>query len=95
MFCFKILKQTFKIQIAFVKNGELMCGLVGLAGNFQKELLFSMMESLKHRGEDSSGFYLYDGEDCCLCNDFDLFSDWKIEFPEVTVYMRNSRGIQV
>ena len=59
-----------------------MCGLVGLAGNFQKELLFSMMESLKHRGEDSSGFYLYDGEDCCLCNDFDLFSDWKIEFPD-------------
>ena len=59
-----------------------MCGLVGLAGNFQKELLFSMMESLKHRGEDSSGFYLYDGEDCRLCNDFDIYSDWKIEFPE-------------
>lgn len=36
-----------------------MCGCIGLVGNFNKELLFSMMESSKHRGMDSSGYYLY------------------------------------
>lgn len=67
-----------------------MCGIVGLAGNFQKELLFSMMESVKHRGEDSSGFYLHDGEESLLCDDFDVYADWEKQFSEFFIMSTDS-----
>ena len=35
-----------------------MCGIVGLAGNFNKEMLSIVLESIKHRGEDYSGIYI-------------------------------------
>lgn len=35
-----------------------MCGIVGMAGNFNQELLNSALESIKHRGEDFSDFYI-------------------------------------
>jgi len=47
-----------------------MCGLIGLEGNFDKDLLFSMIEMLKHRGEDSSGYYLYQDGKISMNNDF-------------------------
>ena len=34
-----------------------MCGIVGMAGNFNRELLDSTLKSIKHRGEDHSGLY--------------------------------------
>ena len=51
-----------------------MCGCIGLVGNFNKKLLFSMMESTRHRGMDSSGYYLFDNESSeTLCDkNFDL-----------------------
>lgn len=51
-----------------------MCGCIGLVGNFNKKLLFSMMESTRHRGMDSSGYYLWNNEsgDTLSDNDFDL-----------------------
>ena len=35
-----------------------MCGIVGLAGNFNEELLSVVLKSIKHRGEDYSGMYI-------------------------------------
>ena len=35
-----------------------MCGIVGLAGNFNEELLSIVLKSIKHRGEDYSGMYV-------------------------------------
>ena len=35
-----------------------MCGIVGLAGNFNEELLSVVLKSIKHRGEDYSGMYV-------------------------------------
>ena len=35
-----------------------MCGIVGLAGNFNKELLDSLLETIIHRGEDYSNSYV-------------------------------------
>ena len=35
-----------------------MCGIVGLAGNFNKEMLSVALESIKHRGEDYSETYI-------------------------------------
>ena len=35
-----------------------MCGIVGLAGNFNEELLSVVLKSIKHRGEDYSGIYI-------------------------------------
>ena len=35
-----------------------MCGIVGLAGNFNKKMLSVVLESIKHRGEDYSGIYI-------------------------------------
>ncbi|MBQ6813291.1 MAG: asparagine synthetase B [Methanobrevibacter sp.] len=52
-----------------------MCGLIGLSGNFNKKLLFSMIESTKHRGMDSSGYFLFNRE-----NDE---SDYQNNIPEV------------
>lgn len=49
-----------------------MCGLIGLAGNFNKDLLFSMMKSIKHRGEDSSGFGLFNGDSHYIVDNFDF-----------------------
>ena len=51
-----------------------MCGCIGIVGNFNKKLLFSMMESTRHRGMDSSGYYLFDNESSeTLCDkNFDL-----------------------
>ena len=37
-----------------------MCGIVGLAGNFNEELLSVVLKSIKHRGEDYSGMYIDD-----------------------------------
>ena len=37
-----------------------MCGIVGLAGNFNEELLSIVLKSIKHRGEDYSGMYIDD-----------------------------------
>ena len=37
-----------------------MCGIVGLAGNFNEELLAVVLKSIKHRGEDYSGMYIDD-----------------------------------
>ena len=52
-----------------------MCGLIGLSGNFNKKLLFSMIESTKHRGMDSSGYFLFNREN----NE----SDYQNNVPEV------------
>ena len=51
-----------------------MCGCIGLFGDFNKKLLFSMMESTRHRGMDSSGYYLWNNESGqTVCDiDFDL-----------------------
>ena len=38
--------------------GELMCGIVGLAGNFNRELLSNVLKSIEHRGEDYSGIFI-------------------------------------
>ena len=35
-----------------------MCGIVGMAGNFNKELLISVLDSIKHRGEDYSDIFI-------------------------------------
>ena len=35
-----------------------MCGIVGMAGNFSKEMLQSVLESIKHRGEDYSDIFI-------------------------------------
>ena len=35
-----------------------MCGIVGLAGNFNEELLSVVLKSIKHRGEEYSGMYI-------------------------------------
>ena len=35
-----------------------MCGIVGLAGNFDEELLYDALKSIKHRGEDYSGIFI-------------------------------------
>ena len=35
-----------------------MCGIVGMEGNFNKELLDSILKSIKHRGEDCSGTFI-------------------------------------
>ena len=34
-----------------------MCGIVGMAGNFNKELLEDSLKSIKHRGEDYSNSF--------------------------------------
>ena len=34
-----------------------MCGIVGMAGNFKKELLEDSLKSIKHRGEDYSNSF--------------------------------------
>ena len=49
-----------------------MCGCIGLVGNFNKKLLFSMIESTRHRGMDSTGYYLYNKEsnECLFENNF-------------------------
>ena len=54
-----------------------MCGCIGLVGNFNKELLFSMIESTRHRGMDSTGYYLYNKEsnECLFENNFDSSED--------------------
>ncbi|MEO7773482.1 MAG: asparagine synthase (glutamine-hydrolyzing) [Steroidobacteraceae bacterium] len=36
-------------------HGYLMCGIVGFQGNFDRELLQSMMDSVAHRGPDGEG----------------------------------------
>ena len=38
-----------------------MCGIVGMAGNFNKELLEDVLKSINHRGEDFSDIFI-DGE---------------------------------
>ena len=38
-----------------------MCGIVGMAGNFNKELLEEVLKSINHRGEDFSDIFI-DGE---------------------------------
>ena len=35
-----------------------MCGIVGMEGNFNQELLDSILKSIKHRGEDFSGTFI-------------------------------------
>ena len=35
-----------------------MCGIVGMEVNFNKELLDSILKSIKHRGEDYSGMFI-------------------------------------
>lgn len=35
-----------------------MCGIVGLEGNFDNELLWDVLKSIKHRGEDSSNLFI-------------------------------------
>ncbi len=35
-----------------------MCGIVGMAGNFNKEMLISVLDSIKHRGEDYSDIFI-------------------------------------
>lgn len=37
-----------------------MCGIVGMAGNFNKELLESVLKSIDHRGEDYSNTFIDD-----------------------------------
>ena len=37
-----------------------MCGIVGMAGNFNKELLESVLKSIDHRGEDYSNIFIDD-----------------------------------
>lgn len=49
-----------------------MCGIIGIEGNFTKENFFAMMKSIKHRGEDSSGFYLYSNETIIFKNNINL-----------------------
>ena len=38
-----------------------MCGIVGMAGNFDKELLSNVLKSIEHRGEDFSGIFIDEG----------------------------------
>ncbi len=35
-----------------------MCGIVGMAGNFSKEMLQSVLQSINHRGEDYSDIFI-------------------------------------
>ena len=35
-----------------------MCAIVGMAGNFNRELLANVLKSIEHRGEDYSGIYI-------------------------------------
>ena len=35
-----------------------MCGIVGMAGNFNKELLEEVLKSINHRGEDFSDIFI-------------------------------------
>ena len=35
-----------------------MCGIVGMAGNFSKEMLQYALESISHRGEDHSDIFI-------------------------------------
>jgi len=35
-----------------------MCGIVGMAGNFSKEMLQSVLQSISHRGEDYSDIFI-------------------------------------
>lgn len=35
-----------------------MCGIVGMAGNFSKEILQSVLQSINHRGEDYSDIFI-------------------------------------
>lgn len=35
-----------------------MCGIVGMAGNFSKEMLQSVLQSINHRGEDHSDIFI-------------------------------------
>lgn len=50
-----------------------MCGIVCIEGNFTKETFFAMMKSIKHRGKDSSGFYLSSNETMIFQNDFNFY----------------------
>ena len=35
-----------------------MCGIVGMAGNFNKQLLEDVLKSIDHRGEDYSNTFI-------------------------------------
>ena len=35
-----------------------MCGIVGMEGNFNQELLEDVLRSIKHRGEDFSNIFI-------------------------------------
>lgn len=38
-----------------------MCGIVGMAGNFNEEMLSDALKSIKHRGEDHSDIFIDEG----------------------------------
>ena len=56
-----------------------MCGIVGMAGNFNRELLDSTLKSIKHQGEDHSGLYFDEenkiGLGHSLLSIFNLFNE--------------------